>query len=207
MKILLADDHALFRRGLCDLLRQLDGEVVFVETHDWQTTLEMAQRHTDCDIALVDLRMPALDGHEGLARVLDAMLTTPVVVITASESHLDMKRVLDSGASGYLAKSETPQIMLSALRLVLSGGVYVPPRLIQSPRHDGGVATKKPGFNLTPRQYEVLMMLVDGKSNKEIARQLQLTTRTVKAHVGAIFKALNVNNRQQAIAAIAHVAD
>lgn len=204
MKILIADDHALYRKGVRDLLSQLDANTIeILEAGDWQTALALMAQHPDSTLAVIDLHMPGMQAFEGLRTFLDQVETVPVVVISASESPLDMKRALDAGAMGYIVKSETAAVMASALRLVLAGGIYVPPRLIQSsspaqPARSNGLL-----FGLTPRQYDVLNLLAQEKPNKTIARELNLSDRTVKAHLGAIFKALGVSNRQQAIKAVA----
>lgn len=200
MKILIADDHALYRKGMRDLLQRLDaGAIEILEAHDWQTALARMAEHPDSALAVIDLHMPGMEAFAGLRAFLDRGETVPVVVMSASESPLDMKRALDAGAMGYIAKSETAAVMSGALRLVLAGGIYVPPKLIQSaslaqPARSNGIP-----FGLTPRQYDVLNLLVQDKSNKAIAQELKMSDRTVKAHLGAIFKALGVSNRQQAI--------
>lgn len=199
MKILIADDHALFREGLRQIVQPLAEEADILEAHDWQTALAHVAQEPDMALALMDLGMPGMEAFTGLKTFLDRAETVPVVVISASESVLDMKRALDAGAMGYVAKSEARPVMLSALRLVLSGGIYVPPRLVQSPLSNQSDRDSTQPFGLTPRQFEVLNALVQGKSNKQIARDLNLSGATVKAHVGAIFKTLNVNNRLQAI--------
>ena len=129
MKILVADDHALFREGLRQMVQQLADTVSVLGAHDWQTTL--AQAAQNLDLALIDLNMPGMETFAGLEAFLDRAETVPVVVVSASESLIDMKRALDAGAMGYIAKSEPTPVVLNALRLVLSGGIYVPPRLVQ----------------------------------------------------------------------------
>ena len=135
MKILVADDHALFREGLRPVVQQLGADVTMLEAHDWQSALVLMTQQPDMALALIDLTMPGSEAFAGLKTLLDRAETVPVVVVSASESVLDMKRVLDAGAMGYLAKSEMAGVVLSALRLVLSGGIYIPPRLIRSSSH------------------------------------------------------------------------
>ena len=203
MKILIADDHALYRKGMRDLVQQLDtGVIDILEAGDWQVALALMVQHPDSALAVIDLNMPGMESFGGLQIFIDQIETVPMVVMSASESPLDMKRALDAGAMGYIAKSETAAVMTSALRLVLAGGMYVPPKLIQSSSLAQLARSNGRPFGLTPRQYDVLDRLVQGKSNKEIAQGLNMTERTVKAHVGAIFKALGVANRQQAIKAV-----
>lgn len=192
MKILVADDHALFRAGLRLVVDQLEAEML--EAHDWQSARAAVVAQPDIRLALVDLSMPGMASFAGLADLLDCAATIPVVVVSASESVLDMRRVLDSGAAGYLAKSETAAVMLGAMQLVLAGGVYVPPRLLLTGNGNGLLP-----LGLTARQAEILRAMVQGKSNKVIAQDLDLSVATVKAHVGAIFKALNVSSRAEAV--------
>lgn len=199
MKILIADDHTLFRGALSQVVQQLDDDVMVLEAHDWHTTVEMGKQHPDIALALIDLKMPGMQEFAGLGAFLLLARSAPVVVVSASESVFDMQRVFDTGAKGFIAKNETMDVFLSALRLVLAGGFYVPQKLIQRPLsvepRQGGSAL----FGLTPRQFEVLQAMMQGKSNKEIASQLNLSEVTVKVHISAIFKSLNVTNRLQAI--------
>ena len=204
MKILIADDHALYRKGMRDLFQQLDASAIeILEAGDWQTAFAQMMRHPDSALAVIDLHMPGMDAFEGLQAFLDRNETVPVVVLSASESPLDMKRALDAGAMGYIAKSETAAVMTGALRLVLSGGIYIPPKLIQSSAFAQAARSSGLPFGLTPRQYDVLNLLAQEKPNKTIAQELKMSERTVKAHVGAIFKALGVVNRRQAVKAVA----
>lgn len=198
-RILIADDHALIRDGIRGQLRGLGGEVTTVEARDWTETLAAAAAHPDLELALVDLRMPGKEGFAALAELLRTNPSLPVLVLSASEDVQDMRAVLRLGAMGYVSKSEPAAIMLDAIRLVLDGGVYVPP-VLAGPGFDGQVASHQPdpALGLTARQLEVLRLIVEGKSNKEIARTLCLAHATVKVHLAAIFRALEVENRTQA---------
>lgn len=198
-RILIADDHALIRDGIRGQLRGLGSEVTTVEARDWTETLAAAAAHPDLELALVDLRMPGKEGFAALAELLRTNPSLPVLVLSASEDVRDMRAVLRLGAMGYVSKSEPAAIMLDAIRLVLDGGVYVPPALA-GPGFDGQVVSHQPdpALGLTARQLEVLRLIVEGKSNKEIARVLHLAHATVKVHLAAIFRALEVENRTQA---------
>lgn len=200
MKILIADDHTLFREGLRQVVQQLADEISILEAHDWQTLLTSGAQNTDLALALIDLNMPGMDAFSGLEAFFQCAETVPVVVVSASESVFDMQRAFDAGAMGFITKSETTPVILSALRLVLSGGVCVPKKLIHqtaSVQHERNGAALP--FGLTPRQFEVLKAMMLGKSNKEIASEFNLSVVTVKVHVSAIFKTLNVHGRLQAI--------
>jgi len=210
MKILVADDHDLFREGISRLALQLDGSAEVLEASDWQVALQIVANEPDLALALVDLNMPEMKAFDGLESLMARADTVAVVVISASENLMDMKRVLDLGAMGYILKSEPTPVILNALRLIMAGGIYIPPRLVQTPSANNvGNANNKPAlpFGLTPRQYDVLQVMLQGKSNKEIARELDLSDVTVKAHIGAIFKALNVSTRAQAIIAVGNSND
>jgi DNA-binding NarL/FixJ family response regulator len=195
MKILLADDHALFREGIRHILRQLDPDVAVLDAADYGTARALLTRNPDSDLALVDLNMPGADGVDSIAALLALPHMVPVVVLSASESRIDIRRTLDAGAMGFIPKSETAEVMLGALRLVLSGGIYVPPMLMTTANHP---ATRANAM-LTPRQRDVLQRMSEGKSNREIGRQLGLSEATVKVHITAIFRNLNVSNRMQAV--------
>ena len=192
MKILLADDHTLFREGMRHVLVQLADEAEIVEAGNCAQTLQAVEDNVDISLVLLDLHMPGRDGFAALDTLSRRYSALPIVVLSGSENHADMRRALDNGAMGFIPKSATAPVMLSALRLVLAGGVYVPPALLQ------------PGANnvsaqaLTPRQIEVLTRVIEGKPNKIIAAELDLAAATVKAHVTAVFKALDVTNRTQA---------
>jgi DNA-binding NarL/FixJ family response regulator len=192
MKFLLADDHALFRDGMRHILRKLDPNVILLEAADHESTVELLAKHPDTDLALIDLHLPARDGTDLIAALLSGPQTVPIVVLSASEDPNEIRRVLETGAMGFIPKSEAVEVMLGALRLILSGGVYVPPLLVRS---DGSCKNNE----LTPRQHDVLHGLAQGKSNREIGFDLGLSEATVKVHVTGIFKCLNVSNRAQAV--------
>lgn len=193
MKIIVADDHALFREGLCHVLRQLGDDVIILEAGDHNSALALATQHPDADVILLDLDMPGREPQVALEAMIAQAVATPVVVLSACEDVRRVRGVLDAGAMGFIPKHESARVMLSALRLVLEGGIYIPPLLMKK---DQNFATHK--VLLTPRQLEVLACLVEGKSNKKISREMGLSEATVKAHLAVIFRSLNVDNRTEA---------
>lgn len=210
MKILIADDHALVREGLKTVLQQFAPDTRVLEAGDGAELLHQLAAHTPVDIALLDLYMPGGDGFDLVGRVCDRYPAMPVIVLSASDRPADMRKALDRGASGFIPKSTSQDVMLSAIKLVLSGGVYIPPDLLKGdsevreqfaplgpnqPLPDGSLN------HLTERQRQVLGLLAKGKQNKLIARELGLSEHTVKIHVTAILKALGVANRTQAVLA------
>jgi DNA-binding NarL/FixJ family response regulator len=212
MRILIGDDHLLFREGLRRLLEQLSADAEFVDASTFDEVLaSAASASTDIDLALIDLQMPGWPGFRGIETLRGHLPKTPIVVVSASESVSDMKAAFEHGASGYIPKSSSVKVMLGALNLVFSGGVYVPPAALLSPDGaDGGGLVQTPSgrygtASLTHRQWEVLNCLREGKSNKQIAYELGLSEGTVKIHVTAIFKSLGVKNRTQAVIAAAEL--
>jgi DNA-binding NarL/FixJ family response regulator len=202
MKILLADDHALFREGARYLLRQLDEAVQVLEAESCCAAIAHADAHDDIDLALLDLHMPGMDGIDCVVQFQQAHPSVPVVVLSGSESRLSVQAVLDVGALGYIPKSSSSQVMLSAIRLVLSGGVYLPPLLLnQDTLLVDAVDDALPPCSLTERQMDVLRLLAAGKPNKLIARELGLGEGTIKVHLAGIFRAFGVNNRTEAVMA------
>lgn len=205
MRILIGDDHVLFREGLRRLLEQLKEGATFQEASNFDELLEMAGKGEKYDLVLTDLRMPGWPGFSGIQMLRERQPESKVVVVSASEAHHDVRDALEHGAAGYIPKSSSVKIMLSALDLIFSGGVYVPPTVLREggePEARGGtvVPPADPQLEqlLTQRQREVLDRLREGKSNKQIAHELGLSEGTVKIHMTAIFKSLGVRNRTQA---------
>src|SRR6185436_6517668 len=188
VKILVVDDHALFRSGLQYLLAQLGDSVEILEAKDGAEALAIAGAHPDLELILLDLGMPGLDGLAGLRLLRKHSPEVPVVILSGSEEPLDVRQAIDAGALGFVPKSSTADVMLSALRLVLSGGMYGPPAYAQRTQamRVPAMASSVEALRLTPRQHDVLRLLGQGQSNKEIARVLQLTEGTVKLHISAI---------------------
>jgi two-component system, NarL family, nitrate/nitrite response regulator NarL len=194
MKVLVADDHALFRSGLHYVLAPLDKRMTILEAADHAEAAALLRQHPDMDLALIDLYMPGRgDATTAFDLLASDNLTVPIVVLSGSEDRRELRRVLDAGAMGFIPKTSPPEVMLNALRLVLAGGVYVPPMLLQSGPAESSI--------LTARQREILVRLIEGRPNKVIGNELGISLSTVKAHVATIFRILNVADRTQAAAA------
>ncbi len=211
MKILIADDHDLFREGLRFVLQQLDASMQIIEAANFPEALEKSRQESNLQVVLLDLAMPGMTWQEGLLALREHLLGVPIVILSASEEQPLVMQAVKLGASGFIPKSSNSKLMLGALRLVLSGGVYLPPALLESSitqksssvtggNGDINISSSK-NVLLTSRQREVLTLVGEGKSNKEIARLLDLSEGTVKLHVTAILKALKVNNRTRAVVA------
>ena len=197
MKLLLIDDHALFREGLSHVLSELDECVSILEA----SSLERAEQHInenpDMDLVLLDLHMPENNGFDILEQFAKSYPTLPVVILSASTKRSDIQRALASGAMGFIPKDTTSEVMLNALQLIFSGGIYTPPDLAEQINH-AEAQYKSPSTTLTPRQLEVLQLMVQGHSNKVIAAELELAEATIKMHVTAILSNLGVSNRTKA---------
>jgi DNA-binding NarL/FixJ family response regulator len=197
MKILFADDHVLFREGMLYVLQQLSDEVEILEAGDFQDALKLAAAHPELDMALLDLHMPGSAGVKSVSYFHQRYPHIPVVVVSGDDASGNMEKAMNYGAMGFVSKSSDAQVMLGALKLVLSGGVYVPPEIARR----SAVVSKQHVYGLTPRQLEVLRLVYSGMSNKEIALQIHVAEGTVKIHVAAIFHALKVNRRIEAVRA------
>jgi len=199
MQILVVDDHPLVREGLRHLLAGLDSGATVLEASDAQSALQALAEHPELELVLLDHHLPDRDGLSLLAELGRRAPALPVVMLSGAQDPALMRATLDAGAAGFIPKSSLSQVILPALRLVLAGGVYVPAEMASAP----AAPTRAP--ELTARQREVLDLLAAGNSNKEIASLLGLSEPTVKGHVVAVFRALQVRTRTQAIAAAARL--
>ena len=208
MKILMVDDHHLIRDGMRPVLERLsDGEEVEVlEAETFDAAVKVAMAHHDLELVLLDLKLPGVDGFEALEGLQSRFPGLPVVLMSGEDDPGLMRGALEHGALGYIPKSSTTEVILNALRLVLSGGTYIPPQAIgraaaNAPRTGPTPLEVSAKLGITPRQAEVLALLVAGKSNKLISRELDLAESTVKNHIAAVFRALDVTSRVQAVIA------
>ena len=203
MKILVVDDHALVREGLRQVLKGLDAQVEVLEAPHCARAFELAALHTDLDLVLLDYHLPDMNGLEALNVFGKKHPELPIIMLSGSVNPQVMRQVLARGAAGFLTKSGLSDELLSALRLVLAGEVYVPPEL------RSGFGAPGPGQSdaylappqFTPRQEEVLYLLLDGRSNKEISHMLQIADETAKNHVVAVLRGFGVKTRVQAVLA------
>jgi DNA-binding NarL/FixJ family response regulator len=191
MKIGIVDDHALFREGMRYVLGGLKEEVQVFEAANAPDARSMLAAHPDLAVLLLDLDLPGEDGFSLMRWVSGERPDLPVVIMSASEDRGDMQSLIEQGARGYIPKHSSGSLAVNALRLVLDGSTYVPPSML--------VEVPASNLRLTPRQEQVLALLAEGCSNKQIADRLVLAEPTVKMHVTAIIRALGVNNRTQAV--------
>ena len=206
MKILLIDDHALFRDGLSLVLDGLDTPIETFEAGSYEAAEVTMRAQPDLDMVLLDLGLPGTSYLDALRAIRQQLPRAFIVILSGTEDYKMVEASLQNGAQGYIPKSSPAKIMLNALQLVISGGTYVPAQILQKTSTANAAAPTIPKttehtekHRLTPRQYDVLQQLATGKSNKAIGSELQLTESTVRAHVAAILKAFNVANRTHAV--------
>jgi DNA-binding NarL/FixJ family response regulator len=212
MKILIVDDHALVRRGLQYVVKEGFPDAEVTEAESAAAALEFLQLGTEIDLALVDVRMPDLDGLELLRAMKADRADMPVIMLSTYDNAPYVKRALADGASGYLLKDATPEDLSQAINVAMSGsGNVLSPRVIQNlfEEHEAsgrehGTNGRRGEYNLTQREHDILELLAEGRANRDIAGRLYLSEKTVKAHLAAIFRKLGVTNRTQAaMAAVA----
>jgi len=196
----LADDHPLVRAALRTALRELGPGTRFHEATGIDETLALVAAHPELDLLLMDLHMPGVRGADGVARVREQAPALPIAVISAEERSDAIAELFALGVAAFIPKSDPEAVIVNAARIVLAGGSYVPPRFLQgasASAADGGSGVPA----LTQRQRDVLRLLARGLPNKLIARELGLTEGTVKVHLFAVFRALGVRNRTEAVLA------
>jgi DNA-binding NarL/FixJ family response regulator len=202
MKILVVDDHPLILHALTQVLPQLDGELELLGAADRGQTRVVLARHPDCALVLLDLALPGAHGLDLLVELRRDFPRLPVVVLSATHDHATVGAALAAGARGFVAKTADPVELLAAVRAVLAGGRHVT-RDVARPRVTAIDGVQLEYLGLTQRQSEVMLLLAQGKPNKLICRDLRLSEGTVKVHVGAILRALNVHSRSQVIVELA----
>jgi DNA-binding NarL/FixJ family response regulator len=199
--VLIADDHQVFRIGLAQLLRRHLKVARLLEAGSFAEAMEHL-KNKDVSLAIVDLRMPGLVAPQGIAQMRRSRPEAQIVVLSASDCREDILGALAAGVHGYIVKSQHPDQLIERLRYILGGEIYVPPILAERPPEKGGrlEVSRSPMQSLSARQRQVLMGLVEGKSNKEIAQALNVAEGTVKMHLAALFRVLGATNRAHAVA-------
>lgn len=200
MQILVLDDHRLFLDGLRHVLQQLDENVSVTEAQTTQRALDMIDQGGYFDLILSDITLPGMDGFAFLSALRERRVSAPVVVVSGVVDARSIRRALDGGALGFIPKSLGARELINALQQVLQGEVFIPPDFRQAvleARAAPGPTIAATGIG--PRQMDVLRLLAEGKSNKQIASILNIAEATVKTHISALFKAMNVSNRTSCV--------
>ncbi len=204
MHVLLIDDHEMFRQGMRFLLSDLNDDLSFSDAGTCDEAMELLDS-SDFDLALLDLNMPGTDGLNALRIIRDAHPSVPIAVLSGMDDPDLIRDAIDQGASGFVPKASSSEVLVAALQLILAGGVYLPQAALNATpvrpldgdgaRHD----------LLSGRQTDVLLKAIQGKPNKVIAREMNIAEGTVKTHLSAAFKALGVHNRTEAVFAAARI--
>jgi DNA-binding NarL/FixJ family response regulator len=224
MQVLVVDDHPLLRSALKEAIKGLGGEMEVIEGRDGADALRLASEHPQLDLVLLDYALPDADGASVLTELKAAHPTLPVIVISGFDGREVVTAAMNAGASGFISKGSTPKLIVTAIRLVLDGGKYVPesvlPGAATAPARvlpfahtvDNAAALTRLRTLLTPQELRVLGLLLKGYSNKEIARAIgresaaprtaSIAESTVKAHMTNILRALGVERRTQAALAV-----
>src|SRR5258705_4101334 len=213
MKFLVIDDHELIREAMRGALTQLESDAEILEASDGAQAIPLVEQHPDLDLILLDLNLPDRDGFSMLVELRRNHPGISVVVMSAQQDQESVMRSLNMGALGFVPKSVPRKVILTALQLVMSGGIYIPPQALSTGTQPAGQPTRQASplpaspaqagaaptsasvspsdLGLTGRQSDVLLLLMRGMPNKGISRALDLAEATVKTHVSAIFRALN----------------
>lgn len=201
IKFLIADDHPLFRDALSAALKPLFEDLEFVYADSLDTTIQALEKNADIDLVLLDLYMPGSEDFYGLIRVTEDFPNKPVAIVSGSDAPNIVSRVMKFGARGFIPKTTASADTANAIKKILSGETWLPEHLqdnlIRVDNDEIDIAQRM--AELTPKQFQVLKQLQAGLLNKQIAFDLNITEATVKAHISAIFKKLDVNNRTQAV--------
>lgn len=221
MKILIVDDHALIRDALQGVLKKLQRGVTVLEASDSQQAFDIIAGNADINLILLDLTLPDRDGLSVLTELRERYPAIGVVVLSALQDHVNVTKVLDLGASGFIPKSAKPKVMETALQLIFAGGVYIPPEIRPPTGFAEAPPSQQPEYrasenrasenrqNVSPadhklsgRQLDVLALIMQGYSNKAICRWLDLAEPTVKNHVTALLRTFDVPNRTALVVAV-----
>lgn len=201
--VIVADDHPLFRTAIKEALEAEQGETKFLEASSFESLQALVDANPDVDLVLLDLHMPGVSGFAGLVYLCTRYPSVPVVIISANEDPVVIKRALSHGAAGFIPKSSSLDTITQAISAILMGEIWMPPRTgsdLPGGNHSE-IELAERMAQLTPQQFKVLMMMSQGLLNKQIAYDLGVSEATVKAHVTAIMNKLGVSNRTQAVLA------
>ncbi|QQO12149.1 response regulator transcription factor [Bradyrhizobium diazoefficiens] len=204
MKVLIVDDHALIREALHSVLKQLNREAVIFQASNSQQAMCIVEEHPDISFILLDINLPDRDGFSVLRELRQRYATIAIVILSSSDDQDTVKRAFKLGALGFIPKTTEREVILNAIKLVFSGGVYIPSQMLEETRSlrliaEPATRDSFKGIGLTDRQIEVLALLMKGRSNKVIAKTLNMAVPTVKNHITAVLKALGVASRAEAI--------
>ncbi len=191
IRILVVEDHHVVRQGLVALVKTVPDMTVVAEASDGKQAVELFRQHRP-DVTIMDLRLPAMGGVDAIKAIRQEFPAARVIVLTTFDGDEDIYRALQAGARGYLLKDMFGEELMDAIRTVHAGKTRIPPAVAQR------LAERMAGPGLTARELGVLKLIVSGKSNKEIGKELTISEATVKTHINSILSKLDVNDRTQA---------
>ena len=203
MKVLIADDHALFRDGLSLHLEQIDPQAVIFQAGNFSQAMKIIDDEKKLDLIIIDLDMPDMDWEEALKEIKEKTDGARLVIISASEDSRSIRKSMEYGISGYIPKRSDTKVLTGALKLILDGGTYLPPSVLDNGQavsgYNGNANVRAKGKTLTNRQAQVLELVAQGMSNKQIAYEIGVSEATVKLHINALLRAVGATNRTQAV--------
>lgn len=200
MKVLITDEQSLFRDGLSLRLKQINQDIEILQSSNLAEMQKILSKESDLDILILDIDLAELNATEIINKIKNLSPNIKIVAISSSEDTRNIKKILSCGVKGYIPKRSDSNILSGALKLILDGGTYIPPAMLDNGldynSHQISSPLKK---NLTNRQSQVLDLIAQGKSNKQIAYDMGVSEATVKLHINALLRSLKVNNRTQAV--------
>ena len=200
MKVLIADDHALFRDSLSRQMEQINPECIILQASNFNQALKFVESDNKIALVVMDLDMPDMNWQEALKELKAKVPHAKFVVVSGSEDNTTIRKTLEMGVSGYISKRSNPEVLNNALRLILEGGTYLPPSVLQP---TAGTMVQdsqyRTGKTLTHRQNQVLGLVAQGLSNKQIAYEMGVSEATVKLHINALLRSVGATNRTQAV--------
>lgn len=202
MKVLIADDHALFRDGLSIHLEQIDPHAVIFQAANFSQAIKIIDDEKKLDLIIVDLDMPDMNWEDALKTLKEKAENARFVIISASEDARSIRKSMEYGISGYIPKRSDTKVLTGALKLILDGGTYLPPAILDhGAAHNnlGAAGSRGKNKTLTNRQTQVLELVAQGMSNKQIAYEIGVSEATVKLHINALLRAVGATNRTQAV--------
>ncbi len=201
MKVLIADEQSLFRDGLTLRLKEINQNIDILQSSSLTEMLQILSAEPNTDILILDIDLAGFSAEETIKNIQNISPSAKIIAISSSEDVHNIKNILSLGAKGYIPKRSDSNILSGALKLILDGGTYIPPIMLKTDSISKSTSPTLPPLkkNLTNRQSQVLDLIAQGKSNKQIAYDMGVSEATVKLHINALLRSLKVNNRTQAV--------
>ena len=199
MKVLIAEDHALFREALSGLLAQILTDVKIIEASTYQKIFSFLEQGENIDFFMLDIGLPDIKWEEGISKIRSLNPDVKIIIVSASDDSKTIRRASEYNIVGYISKSLSPQILSYALKIIFEGGTYAPISAVSPAEKSSPPAKQNLRHSLTQRQEQVLRLVGEGKSNKQIAYEMHVSEATVKLHINALLRSLGAINRTQAV--------